>query len=247
MEFDEGEVDMGGGMDWAHVFKKGYPLEEGRYLLVSGNRLSSGTVPVSMVFVDVVAGQEAVCDLVLRASDNEVPVIGSFDAETKFTPVSLAKTEDGDVLEAVIPSEAKESLLSVVGRGHYALAILEPGKEPTNHVLRDLAVAREKLEAWGRPIVLLCSSEAAMHRLQVEMSEGRYGILPGTIVLGLDANGAVQKGIEKGMKVGPESASGAPSRLPLVILADSFNRVFFLSEGYTIGLGEQLAATVAKL
>ena len=95
--------------------------------------------------------------------------------------------------------------------------------------------------------MLLCSDEKAMHRLQVEMSEGRYGILPDTIVLGLDADGAVQKGIEKGMKVGPESASGAPSRLPLVILADSFNRVFFLSEGYTIGLGEQLAATVAKL
>ena len=245
LEFDEEEVDMGGGMDWAHVFKKGYPLEEGRYLLVSGNRLSSGTVPVSMVFVDVVAGKETVCDLVLRASENEVPVIGSFDAETKFSPVALAKTEDGDVLsnEAKTPT----SLLSACGRGHYALAILEPGKEPTNHVLRDLAAAREKLEAWGRPIVLLCSSDAAMHRLQVEMSEGRYGILPSTIVLGLDADGTVQKGIERGMKVGPESASGAPSRLPLVILADSFNRVFFLSEGYTIGLGDQLAATVAKL
>ena len=237
LEFDEEEVDMGGGMHWAHVFKKG--------LLVSGNRLSSGTVPVSMVFFDVVAGKETVCDLVLRASENEVPVIGSFDAETKFTPVTLAKTEDGDVLS----NEAKEpaSLLSACGRGHYALAILEPGKEPTNHVLRDLAAAREKLEAWGRPIVLLCSSDAAMHRLQVEMSEGRYGTLPSTIVLGLDAGGSVQKGIEQGMKVGPAGNAGAPTRLPLVILADSFNRVFFLSEGYTIGLGDQLAATVAKL
>ena len=245
LEFDEEEVDMGGGMDWAHVFKKGYPLEEGRYLLVSGNRLSSGTVPVSMAFFDVVAGKETVCDLVLRASENEVPVIGSFDSETKFTPVALAKTEDGDVLS----NEAKEpaSILSACGRGHYALAILEPGKEPTNHVLRDLAAAREKLEAWGRPIVLLCSSDAAMHRLQVEMSEGRYGTLPSTIVLGLDAGGSVQKGIEQGMKVGPASDAGAPTRLPLVILADSFNRVFFLSEGYTIGLGDQLAATVAKL
>jgi Transglutaminase-like enzymes, putative cysteine proteases len=269
MEFDEGEVDMGGGVDWAHVFKKGFPMEEGRYMLVSGNRLSSGAVPVTVAFLDVVAGRETVCDLVLRTAEGAVPVIGSFDAETKFTPVALAKTEDGDVLEtsprdpsglgrsdnavipseasSVIPSEAKESLLSACGRGHYALALLEPGKEPTNHILRDLAAAREKLEAWGRPIVLLCSDETAMHRLQVEMSEGRYGILPSTIVLGLDSDGAVQKGIEQGMKVGPASDAGTPSRLPLVILADSFNRVFFLSEGYTIGLGEQLAATVAKL
>ena len=244
-EFDEGEVDMGGGMDWAHVFKNGFPLEEGRYMLVSGNRLSSGTVPVTVVFFDIVAGEETVCDLVLRASEHEVPVLGSFDAETKFTPVAFAKTEDGDVLNG--GAEGEKSLLSAVGRGHYALAILEPGKEPTNHVLRDLAAAREKLEAWGRPIVLLCSTETAMHRLQVEMSEGRYGTLPGTILLGLDADGAVQKGIEQSMKVGPASDAGTPTRLPLVILADSFNRVFFLSEGYTIGLGDQLAATVAKL
>ena len=246
MEFDEGEVDMGGGVDWAHVFRQGFPMEAGRYLLVSGNRLSSGAVPVSMVFFDIVAGQETVQPLVLRAGEGEVPVLGSFDAETKFLPVRPAQTEDGDV-PAASSGGAKESLLSVTGRGHYALALLEPGKEPTNHVLRDLAAARTQLEAWGRPIVLVCSTETALHRLQVEMSEGRYGILPDTIVLGLDVDGAVQKGIEKGMKVGPESAAGQPSRLPLVILADSFNRVFFLSEGYTIGLGEQLAGTVAKL
>ena len=259
MEFDEDEVDMGGGADWAHVFKKGYPLEEGRYLLVSGNRLSSGAVPVTMVFFDIVAGQETVCDLVLRPGEGEVPVIGTFDAETLFTPVAFGKTEDGDVLETspcdpdntVIPSGAEggveKSLLSAVGRGHYVLALLEPGKEPTNHVLRDLAVAREKLEAWGRSIVLLCTDKTAMHRLQVEMSEGRYGVLPSTIILGLDIDGAVQKGIEQGMKLGSASDAGTPALLPLVLLADSFNRVFFLSEGYTIGLGDQLAATVAKL
>ena len=232
LEFDEGEVDMGGGVDWAHVFRKGFPLETGRYLLVSGNRLSSGAVPVTMTFFEVVEGKETVLPLVLRSGEGEVPVIGQFDAETKFVPV-----------------EAKESasLLSLTGRGYYALALLEPGKEPTNHVLRDLAAAKTQLEAWGRPIVLVCSTEAAIHRLQVEMSEGRYGTLPGTIVLGLDQDGAVQKGIEKGMKAGPESAAGQPSRFPLVILADSFNRVFFFSEGYTIGLGEQLAGTVAKL
>ena len=245
LEFDEGEVDMGGGVDWAHVFRKGFPLEAGRYLLVSGNRLSSGAVPVTMAFFDIVEGKETVRPIVLRAGEGEVPVIGQFDAETKFVPVASKLTEDGDVLSV----DAKEpaSLLSVTGRGHYALALLDPGKEPTNHVLRDLAAAKTQLESWGRPIVLVCSTETAMHRLQVEMSEGRYGTLPGTIVLGLDKDGTVQKGIEKGMKVGPESAGGQPSRLPLVILADSFNRVFFLSEGYTIGLGEQLAGTVAKL
>ena len=252
MEFDEGEVDMGGGVDWAHVFRTGFPMEEGRYMLVSGNRLASGAVPVTVVFFDIVAGEETVVDLTIRSGEDDVPVIGSFDAETHILPVTSILTDDGDVLDAssVIPSGAKESVLSLVGRGFYALALLDPGKEPTNHVLRDLAVARERLEAWGRPIVLLCSTESAMHRLQVEMSEGRYGLLPSTIILGMDVDGAVQQAVEQGFKAAggsSGSAAGASSSLPLVILADSFNRVFFFSEGYTIGLGEQLAATVAKL
>lgn len=31
------------------------------------------------------------------------------------------------------------------------------------------------------------------------------------------------------------------------LLADTFNRVFFTTEGYTIGLGDQLVTAIAKL
>ena len=39
LTFDEGQVDMGGGVSWANIFKKGTPLDVGDYVLVSGNRL----------------------------------------------------------------------------------------------------------------------------------------------------------------------------------------------------------------
>ena len=35
--------------------------------------------------------------------------------------------------------------------------------------------------------------------------------------------------------------------LPQVVVADSFNRVFFRSAGYTIGLGARIAAVAARL
>ena len=35
--------------------------------------------------------------------------------------------------------------------------------------------------------------------------------------------------------------------LPVFIIADTFNRVVFVSQGYTIGLGEQLMKTVEGL
>ena len=227
MAFDEGEVDMGGGVDWAHVFKDGFKMDAGDYLLVSGNRLSDGSVPVSMLFFTVEEGK--VTDVPLRIDEGTgaVPVIGSLDAEKLFTT-------DG--------SETSQSLLSAVGRGFYVVAILEPGKEPTNHAIRDLIAARERLAAWGRPIVLLCESADALARLKKEAMEGRYGTVPTDIpiVLGLDTAG-IREAI-----VADQKLSGA-GRLPLVVVADSFNRLFFCSEGYTIGLGDQIAGIVARL
>ncbi len=212
LSFDEGEVDMGGGTDWAHTFKDGCKLDEGTYLLVSGNRLSDGSVPVTICFLLIEEGKETVEELKINEEAGALPVIGSFDAESK------------------IQVDGKEvSILSQVGRGFYVLAILDTGKEPTNHVLRDLAAAREQLESWGRPILLLCTSEESLARLKKEEKEGRYGKLPTTALFGVASEGLLE---------------GAR---PSVIIADSFNRVFFRSNGYTIGLGNQLSAASMAL
>ena len=37
------------------------------------------------------------------------------------------------------------------------------------------------------------------------------------------------------------------SSLPIFIITDTFNRVVFVSQGYTIGLGEQLMRTIRGL
>ena len=227
MAFDEGEVDMGGGVDWAHVFQNGFTMDTGDYLLVSGNRLSNGSVPVSMLFFTVKEG--AVTEVPLRIDEGKgaVPVIGSLDAEKLFTP-------DG--------GEMDQSLLSAVGRGFYVVAVLDPGKEPTNHAIRDLIAARERLAAWGRPLVLLCETPEALARLKKEAMEGRYGAIPNNvpIVLGVDTDG-IRKAIAADQKL------AGTGRLPLVVVADSFNRIFFCSEGYTIGLGDQIAGIVTRL
>ncbi len=137
------------------------------------------------------------------------------------------------------------SILSRTGRGYYVVALLEPGKEPTNHVLRDLAAEKAALEAWGRPIVLLCPSEESLERLLSEAAAGRYGTLPSTVQFGVEAAALVSAAT-----VSAASASAAApvsSARPVVLLADTFNRVFFRSEGYTIGLGTQLITVISRL
>ena len=131
---------------------------------------------------------------------------------------------------------AEQSLLQACGRGYFVVGILGPGQEPTNHALRDIAVFKSELEKWGRKLVLLFPDEARCRRfLPSEFPE-----LPSTVVYGIDTGGICKQIIE-GMKLKHQDS------LPVFVIADTFNRVVFVSQGYTIGLGEQLMKTVRGL
>ena len=64
--------------------------------------------------------------------------------------------------------------------------------------------------------------------------------LPSTITYGIDTDDSIRKGIVQAMNLNN-------SILPVFIIADTFNRVVFVSQGYTIGLGEQLMKVVHGL
>ena len=208
LTFDEGQVDMGGGASLRN-FSKGVSLAAGEYVLVSGNRLSDGSVPVSMRLFKVEEGKKTALDLKIEISKDKLPVIGSFDSETMYL---------------VKPGTEAVSILSTTGRGFYVLGYLLPGKEPSVHAVNDIIAARENLEKWGRPILLLTSPEG------LGWINEYSGRLPSNVRIGIV----------------PEAVSNGHVA-PYFIIADTFNRVFYSSEGYSIGLGEQLVSAIKKL
>jgi len=208
LSFDEGQVDMGGGVSWENVFKKGTPVDTGEYILVSGNRLSDGSVPVTMQHFTVKEGETTALDLTITIPDNKLSVIGDFDAETRYR---------------VAAGSDPVSILSTTGRGVYVVAFLTPRQEPSVHAINDLIASKEGLEKWGRPIMLLTTEEGLAWAKDYSdrlPSNVRFGIAP------------------------KEMMTGA---MPRVMIADTFNRVFFRTDGYTIGLGDQLLGAIAKL
>lgn len=222
MNFDEGQVDMGGGTTWANIFKKGATLDEGTYMLVSGQRMADGSVMAHKCFFTINPGKTTVLDLIIRQETEGVKVIGNFNSEDLFE-------KDGKEV----------SILSQTGRGYYVLGILGVGQEPTNHALHDIVKMKEKLEKWGRPMVLLFTNEAEKEKFETQKAE--FGSLPQKTIFGIDKDGIIQKEIVREMKLQNKN------QLPLFIIADTFNRVVFISQGYTIGLGEQLVKTSSKL
>ena len=220
LNFEEGQADMGNGTTWSNTFKKGYKLDAGTYMLTTGTRLASGSVLASNRLFEIVEGQTTTLPLEIRQNTNEVSVIGSFNAESLVT-------KDGKEV----------SLLSQTGRGYYVVGILGVGQEPTNHALHDIEKMKEAFEAWGRPVVLLFESEADAAKFNHDEFPG----LPSTVQFALDKDGSVRGQIAREMKLMNEK------QMPMFIIADTFNRVVFVSQGYTIGLGEQMQGVFKKL
>ena len=100
--------------------------------------------------------------------------------------------------------------------------------------------ARTALEAWGRPIYLIATSEAQLERLHGEIDGGRFGTLPATVVFGIDKDGAILSGLCGGLGLRAD-------QLPLVAVAHTDGRAVYASQGYTIGTGEKIAALARKL
>lgn len=208
---------------WEKTFKDGADIDAGDYLLCSGTRLADGTVLAQLNVFSVEGGGKAVQPLVMREDNQGVQVIGSFNAENLYYDIKEDKVK---------------SVLSTTGRGYYVTGLIRANHEPTNHILHDIEKLRSELEAWGRPILLIFSNRDEYDRFLKNSSE--FTNLPSTLSFGIDTEGAVQKDLFGG-------GLTQSRELPFVVIADTFNRVVFSSQGYTIGLGERIKNIVGKL
>ena len=140
LEFSGGDATELGADASASSFSRSFELEEGCYLLTSGNRMASGKVLSRGVVFRIEDGRTTDVELVIRAADDDIGVVGFIDAECLYLPEG---------------AEEERSLLSTTGRGYFLLAVVGAGDEPTNHALRDLASLSDELAEWGRPVVVL--------------------------------------------------------------------------------------------
>jgi transglutaminase-like putative cysteine protease len=223
LDFEAGsQVDMGLGDTWSQLLKKPLAIDEGNYIVVTGTRMANGNVLASLSSFRIIPGETTNISLLMRGSQDDIQVIGSINAEETFRP-------DG--------SEEDKSILSVTGRGYFVIGILGARQEPTNHAMRDIAAVTKDLEAWNRSIILLFKDEQSWKNFDTK----EFGALPSTLVYGIDRGNRITDMVASAMKL-PDSTV-----LPIFVIADTFGRVVFVSQGYTIGLGEQMLQIIHKL
>ena len=195
-------------------------FDPGLYLLTTGQRMADGSVLSRSSFFNVSPGTETLVPLTIRQDTTGVQVIGSFNSENLFTDAS------GN----------ERSLLSATGRGYYILIYGAPNHEPTSHVLNEISALSDKFEADGRKIVLLYADADRLNRAAPDATFR----LPANVVIGHDTASRILDELRANLKL--ESAE-----FPVTIVADTFNRVVYVSQGYTIGTPDRLLDLLSRL
>ncbi len=196
-------------------------LDEGSYMLVTGQRLADGSVLTRSQFFTIREGETTAVPFIFRTDDKAVQVIGSFNSEDIYSDKATG---------------TDKSILSTTGRGYYVVILGKPNHEPTEHALNDISALRADFEAQPEKILLLFPDAESASRFRAD----RFPNLPSTVVTGADIDGRIEKELRENLHL-PQG------EYPVIVIADTFNRVVHATAGYTIGTGDTLLSILRRL
>jgi hypothetical protein len=197
-------------------FKEELSLTPGNYFLVTGNRLNDSRILSTITFFTLKENEHKVIDIKLKRDISPPEVLGQIDLKLKF-PLAGGRSVCLDTL---------------AGKG-VVLLWVEPDREPTKHIFNDLPLLKSELQSWGGYFIFLTRQQEKEKYFNYSALNG----LPEKSLFGSDNDGSILKSV---------SANLQPSeiRLPYIIVADKSGNIIFRSEGYRIGIGEQIIRKV---
>jgi len=214
------DIDMGDDGN-VQIIGNEISMPIGTYELVTGTRMADGTVLSHCQLFTIKEGETTPVKLLLRQNNQQVQVIGNIDAESLYIPEGESKPT---------------SILSTTGRGYFILALIDSKKEPTTHMLRAFEAIKDDLNKWDRKIVLILQDEESLKEYKKE----EFPNLPGIVCYGYDDNGKTTAMLKTMLKADI-------TRLPVLIVADSFGRVVYTSTGYNTSTSEQISRIISQL
>ncbi len=196
-------------------FPRPFLIEAGSYMLVTGNRQSDGSVLSHVEFFSLSPNKKRTIPLTIRDS-------------------AMSPKEYGTLPRHFVLSDKNgnpSTLGELAQQSGILLAWIEPDQEPTKHFLNDLESQKSVLEQWGGPIILqVINDESGRKNLLIPSSK-----LSSQSFTVNDSGGMLYK------RFASELKKPLSHHFPLVVFLDQNGSVLYRSEGYRIGIGEQIS------
>jgi transglutaminase-like putative cysteine protease len=192
------------------IFPCTLEVEPGYYMAVTGNRITGGTVLAQLTFFDLERERERAITLRLRNDAAPPPVLGILDLKSFLSDLDQGKP------------------VRIRAAKGYIFAWMEPDKEPTKHFTADLRAKKEIIDRWHGEILLLFRTDAERQAF-VSKTSG----LPARLQCVVAPATALKE-----LSLALHKPSG--QQLPVVIYVDGKGEILYHSEGYRIGIGDEL-------
>lgn len=202
------------------VYDEPFEVEPGAYRLTSGIRLKDGTVRVRFTYFNVRASKQTEVTLTYREATVDIPVLGKIDRDNSLTLLEGTDKTLGDL----------------IGENGAIAAWIEPEREPTKHLFRELSELAEPLDKLGAPIVLVIGDS----EWTASFDPANYPKLPSRTIFVRDSTYASL----------PEFISKSPANeagFPHLFVLDGQDQIRYTASGYKIGTGKEALQILSSL
>ncbi|KHF32657.1 hypothetical protein CM49_05133 [Paenibacillus sp. P1XP2] len=194
------------------VYDEPFEVEPGFYRLTSGVRLKDGTVQARFAYFKVTAGETTDVVLTYRQAKHDIPVLGKIDRTSALTTLEGTDATLGEL----------------IGGSGAIVAWIEPEREPTKHLFREIGELAEPYAKLGAPIVLIIGNA----EWTASFDPAAYPNLPSGTVFVRDASYAAL----------PDFIAQSPARdagYPHLFVLDAQDQIRYTASGYKIGTGKE--------
>lgn len=192
-------------------------LPPGEYMLVTGNRTEDSGVLSSIMFFRLEPGEKKNLNFELREEMKSPEILGKIDLDQAF-----------------LYNNATAELQEYADRG-LLIVWIDHNREPSKHILNDLPLVKRELDQLGCQLIFLSDPAARSASYKPDEFKG----LPANSIFAFDTDLEILKSLR-----GDITSS---IQLPFVIYSDRNGNIYYMSEGYTIGIGEQILKTIYKI
>lgn len=194
------------------VYDEPFEVEQGSYRMTSGIRLKDGTVRVRFTYFTVRGGEQTDVPLTFREAMLDIPVLGTM---VRNNPVSML-------------DETNKTLGELIGMNGAVVAWMEPEREPTKHLIREISELAEPFAELEAPIILVIGDS----EWTTSIDPSSYPKLPSCAMFVRDSTYASL----------PDFISRPPANeagFPHLFVLDGQDQIRYTASGYKIGTGKE--------
>jgi len=195
-------------------------LDPGYYRLMIGSRANDGSVFVRTEYFELKENAKQTVNILIPETEGKLLVKGIIDMNL------IVQLKDGQ--KATLKELSK-------GKG-LILCFLDPGKEPSKHILQDFPAVQPALDQWGGGVVFLIPDDKATSAFNASAFKG----LPANVVWCSDIKRELLHSATGALQVDFED------NFPLTVYLSNNGGILFSSAGYRIGTGADILKVIQR-